>query len=184
MKKVLNKNIIVGFLLGMIITSLFGVSAATLYYSNQITYKPSDDILEVNNVEQALNDLYASSLSSDFSEVLTSSTSAKGTYTFENNDNCFIVFTIFKLADTWQALENLSISLNGGTLEKIKYSYMQNRHTGYTVNNTGAGTHPPCVNIETYVYKITNLESGAVLTWSQAGGGNNSAYGLNMNIYK
>lgn len=59
MKKVLNKNIIVGFLLGMIITSLFGVSAATLYNSNQVSYRPSDDSLNVSNVGEALDNLYS-----------------------------------------------------------------------------------------------------------------------------
>lgn len=58
MEKIINKNIIIGFVIGIIVMSGVGVVAATMYYSNQISYTPTDTSWNVDNVETALNELY------------------------------------------------------------------------------------------------------------------------------
>ena len=52
MEKIINKNIIIGFIIGLIVMGGIGVGATTLYNSIQISY-------EETNVFNALNDLYA-----------------------------------------------------------------------------------------------------------------------------
>lgn len=57
-----NKKFIFGILVGIVGTIGMGVSAAYLYQSSQISYVPSDNTLDVDNIKSALDDLYVKSL--------------------------------------------------------------------------------------------------------------------------
>lgn len=74
MKKIIKNNIF-GFILGAIIFgSIVGVSAYTIY-ANNIGYTPSDTTWkkangeDITNVEEAINELYASSLSTGYNTI-------------------------------------------------------------------------------------------------------------------
>lgn len=61
MKKIINliKNNIFGFIIGVLITSSVGIGAATLYFSNEVSYTPTDTTWNVDNVKEALDELYS-----------------------------------------------------------------------------------------------------------------------------
>ena len=65
MKKFINKNTLFSFILGGILFSVVGVSANYLYQANQISYTPSDTTWNATNINEALNELYAKSISSN-----------------------------------------------------------------------------------------------------------------------
>ena len=60
MKKVINKNLVCGFVLGTIVFGMISISAASLYQANQIQYKDG-------NIDDALNNLYETSKQIDYS---------------------------------------------------------------------------------------------------------------------
>ena len=59
MKRILNliKNNIFGFIIGIVVASSVSVIAATVYYSNQVSYTPTDTTWNVENVKDALDEL-------------------------------------------------------------------------------------------------------------------------------
>jgi len=57
------KKILIGFILGIILGSGI-VYAATLYKATDVSYEPSDASWEVDNVNEAINDLHAATLNS------------------------------------------------------------------------------------------------------------------------
>ena len=65
MKKLINKNTLFGFIIGLIITSSVGVIATTLYYSNEVSYTPEDNNWNVDNVKDALDSLYSETRSNE-----------------------------------------------------------------------------------------------------------------------
>ena len=62
MNKILKKlknNTFLGFILGIIVMSGIGVSATVLYQSNLVSYTPTDTNWNVDNVKDAIDELYA-----------------------------------------------------------------------------------------------------------------------------
>ena len=56
MKK--NIKLFVGIIIGVIISTVVGVSATILYQADEVGFAPDDPNWNVNNLESALNDLY------------------------------------------------------------------------------------------------------------------------------
>ena len=64
------KKYIIGFLIGLFVCGIIGVSAATyLYHSDEVSYTPSNNDWKVNNVNDALNDLYERIANTEISEL-------------------------------------------------------------------------------------------------------------------
>ena len=63
MRKILKKNNIFAFILGAIIFGSIGVVSAYAIFANDIGYTPKDTTWEVDNVKDAIDDLYAKSSS-------------------------------------------------------------------------------------------------------------------------
>lgn len=62
MKRLLNKlrhNTLFGIIIGGIVFGIAGVSATVLYQANQISYTPSDSMWKVDNVKDAIDDLFS-----------------------------------------------------------------------------------------------------------------------------
>lgn len=52
------KKMIFGIIIGILATSVVGVTALVIYNANEIKYNPSDSNWNVDNVKSALDDLY------------------------------------------------------------------------------------------------------------------------------
>ena len=52
------KKILIGIIIGGIVFGCLGIYGANIYESNSIEYNPTDASWEVNNVNDAINDLY------------------------------------------------------------------------------------------------------------------------------
>lgn len=52
------KKYIVGFVFGIIVSTVVGVTASALYSSSEVGFTPTDSNWSVNNVESAVNALY------------------------------------------------------------------------------------------------------------------------------
>ena len=52
-------TLIIGILIGLITATTIGVTASVIYNSSEIGFTPTDPNWKVNNLESALNDLYA-----------------------------------------------------------------------------------------------------------------------------
>ena len=59
MKEIINKYTIITFIISGLIFGSIGVGASYLYSSNQLAYTPNDNNWIVDNVKDALNQLYS-----------------------------------------------------------------------------------------------------------------------------
>src|SRR5574344_228489 len=114
MKKIINliKNNISGFIIGVLITSSVGVIAATLYFSNQVSYTPNDNNWKVDNVKDALDELHENS--SDLPDELTIS----GTPTWKSNA------AINGSASNYVMMQSSKLYLFDRSIDLTKYKYL------------------------------------------------------------
>ena len=100
MKKIFKKSNVFSFILGAIIFGgIVGVSAYTILASD-IGYTPSDNSWQVNNVKDAIDELYSKSNTINFNELYTLNASGPQdfSYTFSENDKNVLII-LFSIRD-------------------------------------------------------------------------------------
>lgn len=141
------KKIIIGIIIGVSISSIVGVSAATLYYSNQVSYTPTDTSWNVSDVKSALDELHETQGTDEIT---------KKQYTFTStSSNLFIT---------------KNISLSGK--EIISYGIIGISINQRDINHTSGYNFTPSIGIKDF--DGTNLTG---FCYSQFNYSGNIAYG-------
>ena len=174
MRKVIKliKNNILGFIIGVLMTSSVGVIAATLYYSNQVSYTPSDTSWNVDNVEKALNELRSSSVNNKSTEIYYLGTGTE-----------FDLKTLTDLDDT--TLDNLSdvnfivgIQTSKSTTASIVYG----QPGGYSwYANAGGFSLTKSYDVETHILKLQGVKQSIKL-YSQESGSTKGTWSSTQNL--
>ena len=147
MKKFIKNNII-GFVLGIIVATTVGVSAYAILASD-IGFTPSNPDWKVNNLEAALNDLYANTnigLTQKITDIETNSV------TINNNEikEMYAVLFTYTGSSNYQEVLNDRIQIGnvvGAEYSKV-FSAVGNENDPYAIS----------------VYKLTNCQSTVTVT--------------------
>ena len=107
------KKYILGILTGLIIACGFCVTAAVLYNSSEVGFTPTDSNWHVNNVEDAINDLYKDKATAV--QVATLTTQG-ATYTMQNDG--YITGTVAKTGTS-----GAYINLDSTTVYTVDYRW-------------------------------------------------------------
>ena len=160
MKKIISKNTIFSFTLGIILCS--GIVYAASYYAKDVKYEPMDTSWNVSNVNEALNSLYNLSESSSISKIAKDSNGndasvhyygsriSSVTKTFKMNKGKYTLFVFSTYNDIYSATATGGDTTNqtvvsGGTITKINdYCYVvevENDSTNVSVTIKSYGTN-------------------------------------------
>lgn len=159
MKKYISKNTIFGFIIGIIVSSVIGVSASYLYDSNQVSYGESD-------VKSALDDLYdktknkRSNVSLDISSMLGSDYVSTRTFTAEPNSTYLINVATSK--SKYNCSDSTSsVSITGS--DNIDVLYNQSYSSAWSASGGN--------QLHLYVAKLTVISSSTITITANIGNG-------------
>lgn len=116
------KKTFIGIIIGGIIFGSIGVGAATLYYSNQVSYTPTDTSWQVSNVDEALNSLYSATADSSSLQELVNIMGEKIIFNNVENKNIESLSCKYNGKD----IENTNQLLN----EELKKEYIMDCNIG------------------------------------------------------
>jgi len=159
------KKYIIGFMLGIILTTTIGVMAINIT-SNTISFVPNDETWEVNTVEGALNDLYNNSLTCGNNiEFKYGSFQQMGNYSAATKQYSFTTETAGKIVVVMQATGSNS-GVTGRTTRYVKINGESVELTNVIADVWQFGTYyvgdvPANATVESY---ISNAASGSLNT--------------------
>ena len=149
MRKLINKNTLFGFIIGLTVMGIVGVSAATLYYSNEVSYKPTDTTWNVDNVKDALDELHEKS--SDLPDELTIS----GTPTWNINST----------KSNYTIMEGHGLYLFNKPIDLTKYKYLVLVHHKYEYYNATLGIGV-IGNKDATLSECQNISTKKTISWA------------------
>ena len=153
MKRILKKSNIFSFLLGAVIFGSIGVAASTIF-ANDIGYTPKDTTWEVDNVKDAIDDLYKVSkdyVKLDEETTVSSNNLLSGVTAYDNlgnlitgNVNTDCVSGSFKCSScTTSSGQNIGISFEPKLIYIVSNDFTKFIGYNHNLNLTTAYYHTP-----------------------------------------